>query len=529
MPISIENVSYVHADKEQLFSGISFAVSEGDKIALVGDNGSGKSTLLRIMAGVLQPSSGEVVAAAKPYYIPQHFGQFDDMSVAQALGIADKLKALHAILGGDASADNFTLVDDDWSIEKRALAALSCWGLTDITLSQCVGQLSGGEKTKVFLSSITIHNPEVILLDEPSNHLDISGRELLYNMVETSSATMIVVSHDRTLLNLLNETYELGQSGIKVYGGNYEFYKAQKEEMLSALYGRLDEKEKALRKAKKVMRESIERKSKMDARGKKAAVEKGIPRIMMKTMKDKAEFSSSKLKDTHREKIGGINDDLRSIRKEIPDNRLLKLDFENASLHHGKIVVTADHINFGYGDKFLWEQPVSFQIKSGERIVISGKNGTGKTSLIKIILGMLEPMEGAIARADFHYLYLDQEYSVIDNKLTVMEQAGRFNVQHLPEHEVKTLLNRYLFPLDMWNKSCASLSGGEKIRLLFCCLTVRNKAPDVFVLDEPTNNLDIKSMEIVTAAMKSYNGTILLISHDKYFINEIGIDRYIDL
>ena len=169
---------------------------------------------------------------------------------------------------------------------------------------------------------------------------------------------------------------------------------------------------------------------------------------------------------------------------------------------------------------------MDIQVRSGDRIHISGNNGSGKTTLVKLLLGELEPTVGTIMRTGFSYLYIDQECSVIDPRLTVFEQTERFNTGNWAEHELKSILNRYLFPYDTWDKGCACLSGGEKIRLLFCCLMIGNNAPDVFILDEPTNNLDIQSVEIITAAIKSYRGTVLLISHDHYFVKEIKIKPF---
>ena len=149
--------------------------------------------------------------------------------------------------------------------------------------------------------------------------------------------------------------------------------------------------------------------------------------------------------------------------------------------------------------------------------------------MLNVILGKLEPTEGCIDRAEFNYIYVDQEYSMIDNKLTVFEQVEQYNSRHLLEHELKTLLHRFLFPKETWDKTCDMLSGGEKMKLVFCCLMVSNKTPDVLALDEPTNNLDIQSMDIITSAVRNYQGTILLISHDQYFASDIGIGKHINL
>lgn len=277
MSIFIQQISYIHADKEILFKNLNLSVSKGQKIALIGNNGSGKSTLLQIIAGRLSPSSGTVFCPDDLYYVPQHFGQFDGQSICEVLQADKKISALHAILHGDASIENFNILNDDWGIEERIQTALTSWGIDDKLPSQLMNKLSGGEKTRVLLAGIELYNPSVILLDEPTNHLDATGRNRLYEFVKKTSSTLIVVSHDRTLLNLLNTTCELTPNGIISYGGNYEFYKEQKSIMQNALQQQLEEKEKEIRLAKKIARETAERKEKQNVRGKKRILKKEYP------------------------------------------------------------------------------------------------------------------------------------------------------------------------------------------------------------------------------------------------------------
>ncbi len=541
MSISIQQISYIHPDKEVLFSDLNFAISKGQKLGLVGNNGCGKSTLLQIIAGQLSPSSGVIVRPDDLYYIPQHFGQYDSLTIAQALQIERKQQALHAILSGDASNENFVILDDDWNIEERSIAALDLWGLGQFTLSYPMNLLSGGEKTRVFLAGMDIHHPSVILMDEPTNHLDSSGRQRLYDWVEKYRSTLLVVSHDRTLLNLLPEICELEKHQINYYGGNYEFYKEQKTLMQEALQQRIEEKEKALRIARKVARETAERRDKQNVRGEKSNIKKGVPRIVLNALQGKSEKSTSKLTGVHQEKAEKLTNERNQLRGSLSPTAALKTDFNSSSLHTGKILVTAKEINFSYhsnsvsndiqensiSKQQLWQAPVSFQLKSGDRLRIEGANGSGKTTLLKLITGQLQPQEGTLTRTDFSYVYLNQEYSIIDDRNSILEQAYAFNSRNLPEHEIKIILNRYLFPASEWDKSCRKLSGGEKMRLAFCCLMISNNTPDMFILDEPTNNLDIQSIEIITATIKNYAGTVIAISHDNYFIQEIGVEQCI--
>ena len=541
MSISIQQISYIHPDKEVLFSDLNFAISKGQKLGLVGNNGCGKSTLLQIIAGQLSPSSGVIVRPDDLYYIPQHFGQYDSLTIAQALQIERKQQALHAILAGDVSNENFTILNDDWNIEERSIAALDLWGLGQFTLSYPMNLLSGGEKTRIFLAGMDIHHPSVILMDEPTNHLDSSGRQRLYDWVEKYRSTLLVVSHDRTLLNLLPEICELEKHQINYYGGNYEFYKEQKTLMQEALQQRIEEKEKALRIARKVARETAERRDKQNVRGEKSNIKKGVPRIVLNALQGKSEKSTSKLTGVHQEKAEKLTNERNQLRGSLSPTAALKTDFNSSSLHTGKILVTAKEINFSYhsnsinndiqensiSKQQLWQAPVSFQLKSGDRLRIEGANGSGKTTLLKLITGQLQPQEGTLTRTDFSYVYLNQEYSIIDDRNSILEQAYAFNSRNLPEHEIKIILNRYLFPASEWDKSCRKLSGGEKMRLAFCCLMISNNTPDMFILDEPTNNLDIQSIEIITATIKNYAGTVIAISHDNYFIQEIGVEQCI--
>ena len=541
MSISIQQISYIHPDKDVLFSELNFAISKGQKLGLVGNNGCGKSTLLQIIAGQLSPSSGVIVRPDDLYYIPQHFGQYDSLTIAQALQIERKQQALHAILAGDVSNENFTILNDDWNIEERSIAALDLWGLGQFTLSYPMNLLSGGEKTRVFLAGMDIHHPSVILMDEPTNHLDSSGRQRLYDWVEKYRSTLLVVSHDRTLLNLLPEICELEKHQINYYGGNYEFYKEQKTLMQEALQQRIEEKEKALRIARKVARETAERRDKQNVRGEKSNIKKGVPRIVLNALQGKSEKSTSKLTGVHQEKAEKLTDERNQLRGSLSPTAALKTDFNSSSLHTGKILVTAKEINFSYhsnsinnniqensiSKQQLWQAPVSFQLKSGDRLRIEGANGSGKTTLLKLITGQLQPQEGTLTRTDFSYVYLNQEYSIIDDRNSILEQAYAFNSRNLPEHEIKIILNRYLFPASEWDKPCRKLSGGEKMRLAFCCLMISNNTPDMFILDEPTNNLDIQSIEIITATIKNYAGTVIAISHDNYFIQEIGVEQCI--
>ena len=521
----IRDLSYTHPNKDVLFEQVTLTVNRLNKLALVGKNGVGKSTLLRIIAGELQHTNGQCKTDTRPYYIPQIAGRHNHLTISQALKVDAKLKALHSILDGNLSEENYTILDDDWTIEERCTESLHYWGLDDFDVSQRLEELSGGQKTKIFLAGISIHNPALVLLDEPSNHLDLAGRQLLYNLIQSTQTTMMIASHDRKLLNLLDTVCELNRDGITMYGGNYDFYAEQKQLKIDALNQDLQSRQRSLKDAQKKHRETRERKQKLDARGKKKQVNSGMPRSMMHKMRNDAENSAAKLNGAHATKIAAITKEVHDLRASLPDIDKIKVGIGHSNLHKGKILAHASHINFSYTSHPVWPEPLTFDIVSGERIALKGGNGSGKTTLIKLILGSLQPTEGILTTADSKSVYIDQDYSLIDDSRTIYEQAQRVNSSAAKEHEIKIKLDRFLFGKDTWDKPCTALSGGERMRLMLCCLTIYQHAPDLIVLDEPTNNLDIPNIKILTKAINAYKGTLIVVSHDAYFLEDVNIQR----
>lgn len=527
MSIILSGVSFRYYNQPPLLEKVSLSVAPGKKVSVTGNNGTGKSSLLKLIAGELTPYSGSIRCASAPYYIPQQTG-ITGLSVGEALGVSDKIEALHAICNGSTDYAYYDLLANDWDIESRCRNALDAWGLPAIALSDRIDTLSGGEKTKLFLAGIAIHHPAIILLDEPTNHLDYTSRRKLYEFIGNTTATVMVVSHDITLLNLVEDTYELSPKGIKLYGGNYDFYKIRKEIEEQALNQQIDAEETALKLARKKAKEVNDRQEKRSRQGEKNKEQ--VPRIMRQLLKNSGENTSARLKDKHTEIINENRRRLNELRRQQDVPCELKLDFDNTSLHSGKSLVAARRINFRYeGKAFLWHTPLDVEIRSGERIHLKGDNGTGKTTLLKLLAGELAPSEGEIVQADFSFIYLDQEYSQVKSPLTLLELARKYNVRNLFDHELKLRLHRALFPKEMWDKPCLVLSGGERMRLYLCCLMISNHIPDLFILDEPTNNLDLSSLEILTSVIKNYRGTLLVISHDRHFTEEIGITRIIEL
>ena len=522
MSILVSGLSYRPAEHQSLFENVDLSVPDGAKIALIGPNGAGKSTLLHLLAGRLKPRSRSIVVSSLPYLVPQQAAP-DARSVAELLGVAGKLRALRAICAGSVDPADFDTLGDDWGIEQRCRAALDEWGLRRVSPDAPAAALSGGERTRVLLAGWSLHEPGIVLLDEPTNHLDRTARTQLYDHIGRTHATLVVVSHDIALLDLLHTTCELTAAGIRRYGGNYDFYRARRDTEEQALTDRIEAEQSALRAARKQAQEVRERQERRAAQGERSKSNAGQARILVNARGAQAQNSAARLRDRHAAIIDRTTERLAELREQQTRHGELKIDFDDAALHTGKRLIRAEGLNFAYGDGApLWPQPLDLEIRSGDRVHIAGDNGSGKTTLVRMLLGELAPTAGRVERADFSAVHLDQEYRTLDSSQSVLETAERHNAHNLPDHELKVRLDRALFPHETWDKPCRTLSGGERMRLLLCCMMLSERIPDLMVLDEPTNNLDIGSLAILTDTVRSYHGTLLVISHDEHFVREVG-------
>lgn len=530
MLIDIQQLSYHTPDRELLFGNVSSSLQRGEKAAIIGNNGAGKSTLLKIIAGLEPAFTGELKVNGSIRYVPQHYGHFDHLTVGEVLGIGPLLQALQAIEKGATDQHYYDLLEDRWDLTARCGEAFARWGIAGIKLEQPLAQLSGGMKTRLFLSSIDIFQPDIVLLDEPTNHLDTTARKQLYEWIGNTNCTLLLTSHDRELLRLCQPIWELKAAGINTYGGNYDHYAEQKETETIALENKLSHYQKTLREAQVKQRETLERKQHTDAQGRKNSRHGGLPKGLINARRNNAEGSAGKLKIVHNAKVNELRSQLQEATALAQVAQLMKGYFGTPPLPAGKVLIQATGINYGYdASNLLWQEPLSLTIRSGNRLAIHGDNGSGKTTLFKLLQGKLTPSQGTVQRANCTTLLLDQEYRLVDRGKTVLEQALAFNEQLLEAAMVHTILANFLFRPPEWNKPCSVLSGGEMLRLTLCCMVLQNRTPDIIFLDEPVNNLDLSNIQMLGKIFADYRGTLIVISHDGGFLQEVGITETLQL
>ncbi|MDP3990215.1 MAG: ABC-F family ATP-binding cassette domain-containing protein [archaeon] len=525
--ISLHNISFEVKSGNLLLKEISISFGS-EKSGLVGKNGAGKTTLLKLMMGQLECSSGKIDKKAVIGYLPQDY-QFNlDQSIADTLGISDKLEAMDKISVGSKEEKLLNIVGQDWDIKDRALGILHNFGLKEIKFNMPLKELSGGERMKVALASLLVWNANFLIMDEPTNNLDYSARQVVYNLIKDWTGGLLVVSHDRELLNLMNRILELNETGLKIYGGNYNSYVGQRKVEIDALHRQLSDTKNELRKIKRQAQTTKEKQEKRTSRGKKLREKTGMPKMELGKMKETGEKTSSRLKLIHDLRIKNIARNLAKAKEQISPENIISVDLSHTKVPQGKLVSRLEDVSFHYphSDKIILEN-LNLIIHGPSRISIDGPNGSGKTTLVKVILGKLKPSSGKTYLGLDNVAYLDQGVEELDKNKTLLDNLKKF--YNFDNTNARKWLGRFLFYDKDVFKEINILSGGERIKATLACILAGDKPPQLLALDEPTNNLDLDSIEQIESALSNFKGTLIVISHDKRFMANIGIERSIKL
>jgi ATPase subunit of ABC transporter with duplicated ATPase domains len=527
-------LSFNWPDGQSVLSGVSVAFGPG-RTGLIGVNGSGKSTLLRLIAGELSPAAGAVKVAGEVGYLPQAITLGTHRTVSDLLGISAVQAAIAAIEGGDVSEAAFDAVGDDWDISERARAWLDRLGLAHLDLDQGVGRLSGGETILVALAALFLRRPDVILLDEPTNNLDLDARRRLYDAVDAWTGVMIIVSHDRDLLERVDRIVDLTDGDARVYGGNLADYEGIVAAEQAAAERDVVSATAEVRRERRDMIEAQVKQARRDRQGRRLAASGSIPRIVAGGLKRHAQETAGRTNEMHAERLQAARNRLTEAEEAVRDDAEIRVELPATAVPAGRTVLTLSGLTgnwhpAGISDALSDPPPGVVEeliVRGPERIALTGSNGAGKTTLLQAIAGLAE-LPGVSVRLGAVCGYLPQRLDTLDDSLSVVDNV-RAKAPSASVNEVRASLARFLFRGERADHLAGTLSGGERFRAVLAALLLAQPAPQLLLLDEPTNNLDMASVRQVAEALSGYRGALLVASHDVHFLRSLGITRWLRL
>lgn len=502
-------------DGKEILKGVSFHVEANEKAALVGVNGAGKSTLLKIIMGEETADSGQTVLAkdARIGYLAQHQALTGDetilnqlISVRQdLLDLADSIRESElqmTRLSGDMLEEEMKRYarmteaferGGGYAYRSEVVGVLKGLGFSESDFTKTAGELSGGQKTRVALGRLLLTAPDIILLDEPTNHLDMHSIEWLETYLMNYRGAVLIVSHDRYFLNrVVTKVVEIENGHARTYSGNYDAFSEKKEMLRKAAYAAWINAERERKHQEEVI-----------TRLKSFNREKSIRRAESREKMLAKMESPEKPADT---------DDEMTLRF-------------TPRLESGRDVLTVDGLTKRFDGVTLFSG-LHFEIRRGEHVALIGNNGTGKSTILKILNGVIPPDDGTVAYgSQVEVSYYDQEMQVLDSSKTIFDEISD-DYPAMTNTEIRTKLAAFLFTGEDVFKRIGSLSGGERARVSLCKLMLSDA--NFIMLDEPTNHLDITSREVLESAIRAYDGTVLCVSHDRYFINRTAT-RILDL
>ncbi|GAB7531692.1 ABC-F family ATP-binding cassette domain-containing protein [Pseudomonas sp. 3A(2025)] len=516
--ITLQGVSWVLPSGKTLFSDINEQF-DSRRTGLVGRNGVGKSVLARILAGWLTPTHGRCTRSGHVHYLAQQITPDADDSVASLAGVRPIIQALERIEAGSCALEDFEAVGEQWDIRQRLQQALQINGLGHLEPARPANTLSGGQAMRVALIGATLAQADFLILDEPGNHLDRPARQALIEQLQRWPHGLLVISHDRALLEVMQRTVELSSLGLRSYGGPYSFYSHSKAQEQQAARQQLERCKLERSREQHAMRAQHERQERRQAQGKQQGRQANQAAIVLGRQKERSEGSAGRLRQQHTALQTQLNLRVREAAQQVDDSAVIHVQGVALNQVARRRVVELDDVMLPFVPAAT--RRTDLLLSARQRVGVIGPNGCGKSTLLKVLAGQLEPLAGTCSVTP-ECIYLDQHLTLLDPLRPVLEQLQRAN-RKACESELRTRLAQLGLDAQKILVPSGQLSGGERLKAALACALYGDSPPQLLLLDEPGNHLDLPSMQALETMLEAYRGALLVVSHDDVFLHNLRL------
>lgn len=516
--VSLRHVTVALPDGRVLLDDLSDTF-QPQRIGLVGRNGTGKSVLAKVLAGLVTPDAGRIVRHATVVYVPQDGRLAPDATLADVAGLTPAFDALARVERGEPEGADFDLLEGRWDLRDQLRLACEAVGLGHLEPERLASSLSGGELTRVVLVGAFLSGADALVLDEPSNHLDLVARQWLRAQLRQWRGGLVVVSHDRELLEEMDHIVVLTPDGLRHYGGNYTLYAAQRDAEATAAQAALEHARTSRNSALRDLRRQHDAHQRRAARNDRAGKMANLPGIYLGRLKDGAQAHSGREQRRQQETRATLDDAVQQAAQRIEPGPPVALMLPGAVVAAGKRVVHVQDaiLPFPAGAK-----PLNLALSGPVRVAVTGPNGCGKSTLLKLLAGVENPVSG-ICAAGVPHAWLDQQAAtLLPPAMSVLERLRELD-SPLPEGVLRSHLSLLGLGAALVRQPSGVLSGGERLKAALACALWAAQPAQMLLLDEPTNHLDLDSVRALEQALSAYPGAILVASHDRRFLDALDL------